>query len=138
MKMYIIIKSKDYNKHYIKENIVKYSIYLNKLLSYKEFSNEEHIDLYNINDEVLNKIIIFLEYYDKNPYTQLPKPLPHNNLSKFLDEWYINFLEMNFELIIEIINSANFLEIDSIIQLCCAKIATVLKEKNEDEIRNLL
>ena len=138
--MSIIIKSKESTKHELQKNIVKYSIYLNNLLSCKEFSNEKQtqIELYNINDEVINKIILFLDYYDKKPYSQLPKPLTTNDLSKFVDDWYINFLEMNFELFIQLINSANFLEIDSIIQICCAKIAILLKEKKQDEIQDLL
>ena len=137
----ILLVTNESGEYICEKNVYKYSNYLNNLVeSSNEISGEEEmkIVLSSINNKTLEEIINFLKYYDTNPFKQIPKPLRSDDLSACVDEWYVKYLEnMELELLFEVIKSANFLEIESLLDITCAKVATMLKGKSVEEIRNI-
>ena len=138
---YIKIKTSDSHEYTMNEDLFKYSLYLNNLIeTTKDISSSDEenlsINLDNVNSSVLLKIIHFLDIYNKNPFTKIDKPLKSDDLSYCVSEEYIDFLNsMDMDLLFEVIKSANFLEIESLLDLTCAKVATMLKGKSVEEIR---
>lgn len=67
----------------------------------------------------------------------IPQPLPSSDLSNILQAWYYDFirsysLEIQFQLIL----AANYLDIKPLLDLSCAIIASQIKGKTIQEIRD--
>ena len=135
----ITLVTKDSIENICEERIYKHSKYLNDLVeSSSQIDSKEDIkiNLENIDNQTLTEIIKFLDYYDNKPFEKIPKPLRSDDLSVCVEEWYVEYLNnINMEILFEVIKSANFLEIESLLDLTCAKVATMLKGKSVEEIR---
>ena len=137
----IKIQTSDLQFNTLREELYKYSEYLNNLVeTSRDISseNEENlsIKLDNVDSSVFLKITDFLELYNNDPFKKIDKPLKSDDLSYCVGKEYINFLDtMEMELLFEVIKAANFLEIESLLDLTCAKVATMLKGKSVEEIR---
>ena len=56
-------------------------------------------------------------------------------LKEVTDEWSANFIEATtLELLVDLTVAANYMEIQCLLDLCCAKIASMCKDKSEEEI----
>jgi S-phase kinase-associated protein 1 len=101
--------------------------------------NEEdiiQIPLLNINKKNLQLIISFFEQYSKEPMNTIPKPL-NGKLSDHIQTWYTVFIDKEYSELEELVIAANYMEIMPLIDLCCAKIATLIKDKPTEEIRKI-
>jgi hypothetical protein len=106
--------------------------------------NIETNNVYSISLEskILGKIVEYLKYHKNKKPKDIEKPV----LSDFktietIEDWDKQFIQSIEEenKLKEIIYGANYMIIDSLIQLCCAKIAADLKNLNgEEEIREHL
>ena len=83
------------------------------------------------------KIKEYLEHYENSEPKKIAMPLPKNNFKECVDDGDYNFIDLKNEDIFEIMNAANFMAIQPLLDLSCAKIASLIKGKNEKEIRNL-
>ena len=100
-----------------------------------DFTNKDtNVILPNVNSKNLKIIINFMEMYSKNPFKEIPKPLESNNLSEVVGKEYMNILPKNNLELIELLNSANYMHITSLMNLCCAFIASTIKGKSIEEV----
>lgn len=103
------------------------------IIEYYAFNLE--IELNDIRGSILKKVIEFMEHYDKNGATQIEKPLISSNMRDIVSEWEANFVEIDQETLFELILAANNLKIQELIDLTCAKVASMIKGKTPEEIR---
>ena len=76
-------------------------------------------------------------YKDKNP-KDIPKPMPSANLSEVIDDWDVKFINsIELDNVFDLINAANYMDIPSLLDLSCAKIASLMKGKTAQEIRTM-
>ena len=62
--------------------------------------------------------------------------MPSSNLNEVIDEWDVNFINsIELDGIFDLINAANYMDINSLLDLACAKIASLMKGKSAQEIR---
>jgi S-phase kinase-associated protein 1 len=103
-----------------------------------EDNDEDMIDipLPNVNKKNLKLIIAFFEQYNKEPMSIIPKPL-NGELSNHIQTWYSEFIDKDYPELEELVIAANYMEITPLIDLCCAKIATLIKDKPTEEIRQI-
>ncbi|EGR32480.1 hypothetical protein IMG5_081380 [Ichthyophthirius multifiliis] len=118
----------------VDEEVAKKSQVIKHMI--EDTGTEEAIPIPNVKESILRKI---LEYCDKhrndNP-PEIEKPLTTNNLSEVVDPYDAKFIDMeNLEQLFEIILAANYLDIKSLLDLACAKVATLIKNKTPEEIR---
>ena len=101
-------------------------------------SSQEPIPIPDIKADILNKVVEYLTYYKgKNP-KDIPKPMPSPNLSEIIDEWDVKFINgIELDSVFDLINAANYMDIPSLLDLSCAKIASLLKGKTAQEIRTM-
>ena len=101
-------------------------------------SSQEPIPIPDIKADILNKVVEYLTYYKgKNP-KDIPKPMPSDNLSEIIDEWDVKFINgIELDSVFDLINAANYMDIPSLLDLSCAKIASLLKGKTAQEIRTM-
>ncbi|MCQ2819188.1 MAG: SKP1 family protein [archaeon] len=101
-----------------------------------DYKEEDALPLPGVRSEILNLVVEFLNHYKDTQPKEIPKPLPSANLQDILDKWdyeFINKVELNS--VFDLINAANYMELTPILDLACAKIASLMKGKTAEEIR---
>ncbi len=84
----------------------------------------------------MRKVLEYCEYHKKDEPDEIQKPLKSTNLAEIVSEFDAKFIDIDdLEEIFEIIMAANYLDIKSLLDLSCAKIATLIKGKSPEEIR---
>mmetsp|Transcript_50942 Transcript_50942/g.77411 ORF Transcript_50942/g.77411 Transcript_50942/m.77411 type:complete len:109 (+) Transcript_50942:219-545(+) len=82
-----------------------------------------------------------MEYAEKhrnNNPPEIEKPLRTTNLAELVDPFDAKFIDIeNLEELFEIILAANYLDIKSLLELSCAKVASLIKGKSPEEIRKI-
>lgn len=96
---------------------------------------EEEIPLPAIKRAILDKIIEYCRYINSNQEPEIEKPLRTTQLSDVVSEWYANFVNIDQEVLFELILAANFMDIKSLLELACAKVASLIKGMTIPEIR---
>lgn len=56
-----------------------------------------------------------------------PQPLRSTNLVEIVPQWDANFVEVEQEILFELILAANYMDIKSLLDLTCAKVASMIK-----------
>ncbi|OQR85536.1 S-phase kinase-associated protein 1A [Achlya hypogyna] len=95
------------------------------------------IPLPNVKSPVLAKVIEFCAHHVNNPMADIEKPLKSGDLADVVSEWDAAFVDIDQEVLFEVILAANYMDIKSLLDLACAKVATLIKGKTSDEIREM-
>ena len=99
--------------------------------------DDSEIPLPNVDSKNFEKILEFLNYCKIEPLKEIEKPLRSNNLKDIVGEWYANFIDIEEEFLFSIIMAANYLDIETLVNLGCAKVASMIKGKSPEEIRKI-
>ena len=129
------LKSSDGKLYEVPYDVIKKS----KLL---ENSNEdENVILLNeIDSKNFDLVLKYLNHFkDKEP-KEIPKPFPERTDEEFFrsildDDWTYNFLQMSIEDAISLVNAADFLQLDGLINLLAAKLAHEMCNCEVEEAR---
>ena len=93
------------------------------------------ISIAEVDDKIVEKILDYLINYNGVPPKEIEKPLQSDDMKKATDEFSSNFIDnLNLDELICLLKAASFLEINSLIDLCCAKCAAMCFEKSEEDI----
>ena len=98
---------------------------------------DEDIPLPNVKKVILEKVIEFCKFLKENPFREIEKPLKTANLRDIVDPWYADYIDIEQETLFEIVLAANYLDIKQLLELSCAKVASMIKGKSVQEVRNL-
>lgn len=105
-----------------------------------EEGDDPLIPLPNVEKEVLKKIIDYMEYHHEEPAAEIERPLK-TRLEDIICEWDRGFLdEISTEdrvMLFKVILGANFMDIKDLLDLTCAKVASLIKGKTPEEIREM-
>ena len=87
--------------------------------------------------ELLNSVIEFLKYIKDHDEPKIPQPLPEPNMDKVLtDKWFVEFIDKcTDEKCYEYMLAASYLNIDSLLQLASAKVATMIFDMTIEQKR---
>ena len=134
MSVNLNLVSSDNQKIQIDSKSAERSQLLKGLLA--DYDQKDEIPLPDIKFDILKKVVEYLTFYkDKTP-REIPKPLPSPNLAEVTDEWDVNFINgIDLDSVFDLINAANYMDISSLLDLACAKIASLMKGKTAEEIR---
>jgi len=97
--------------------------------------NEKEIPLQNVKSEILKKVIDYMQFHHKNPPKEIEKPLKSGNMREVVSDWDANYVEVDQETLFDLILSANYMDIKPLLDLTCAKVASMIKGKSPEEIR---
>ena len=134
----LVLVSSDNQKIELDTESAQKSHLLKGLMTDFNSQQQEPIQLPDIKYDILKKVVEYLIYYkDKTP-KDIPKPMPSANLSEVIDEWDVNFINsIELDNVFDLINAANYMDISSLLDLSCAKIASLMKGKSAQEIRTM-
>ena len=132
----IKIKTIDGKLYEVPYDILKQSTLL-------EYSNESNdIVLLNEVDSVnFDKVLEYLNHYKNRLPKEIPKPFPERTDDEFFrsileDDWTFNFLQnLSIEGAINLVNCANYLQLDGLINLLAAKLAHEMCNCEVEEAR---
>ena len=123
----------------VDSNILMKSKLLDNLL--KDFNEEELFSLPDVDSKYLELVIKYLEHYKDFEPKEVPKPFPERTDEEFMkgilnDEWTYNYLtNLTLEELIHLINAANYLQIDGLINIIAAKLAHEMCNCDIEEAR---
>eukprot|EP00483_Globobulimina_turgida_P004623 UN04632 len=100
----------------------------------------DNIMIKKVEAPVLELICEYLTYHKGVVPEEIKKPIRSVKMEKIVeDPWDAQFINKNtIKNIFAIILGANYMDIKSLLHLGCAKIATLIKGKSPDEIKQIL
>ena len=132
------LMSSDDKIYEVPDTILQKSTLLKELTTDNE---GEVITLKEVNEECLKRVIEYLYHYKDFEPKEVPKPFPENCDANFLrsilnDEWTFNYLNnlSNGEAI-DMINAANYLQIDGLINILATKLGYELTNCSSEEAK---
>ncbi len=119
------------------ENVIISELVKTMIDEEKDEEEIQEIPLPNVKSAMLAKIVEFMNHYKSEPMTEITKPVKSNNMSKVVQEWYANFVNVEQEILFELILAANFMDIHPLLDLTCAKVASMVKGQEPEVIRHI-
>ena len=119
------------------DEITKKAAELSELLktAINDYPNETSFPLNEVDEKSGEKIKEFLTHCNGTAPAEIEKPITSNEMKNLTDEWSANFVDkMSTEELVNLTVAANYMGINSLLDLCCAKVATLCKDKSDEEI----
>jgi S-phase kinase-associated protein 1 len=125
----------------------KLSGLLSELLDERDGVCETVLPVPNVDARVLRYVVEYLEHHAVHPSVTISRPLKGTIRDKgIISEWDTAFLFTDLvqggdvkkhKLLVDCVLAANFLNIQSMLDLTCAAVADIIKGHTPDEIRDL-
>jgi len=114
----------------------KNKMLISKLIETMLGDNEAEQEIYlpDVKSATLCKVIEFCEYYSDGKLPKLDKPLSSCNMEEIVPEWFANFVDLPNEELFALIMAAKYMNIEPLLHLGCAKVASMIKGKTLEEI----
>ncbi|EER09550.1 S-phase kinase-associated protein 1A, putative [Perkinsus marinus ATCC 50983] len=97
---------------------------------------DEEIPLPNVKTAILAKVIEYCKHHESNPPDEISKPLKSTNLAECgVSDWDCGYVNIEQGMLFELILAANYMDIKPLLDLTCAKVASMIKGKTTEEIR---
>ena len=123
----------------VDSNILMKSKLLDNLL--KDFNEEELFSLPDVDSKYLELVIKYLEHYKDFEPKEVPKPFPERTDEEFMkgilnDQWTYDYLtNQTIEELINLVNAADYLQIEGLINIIAAKLAHEMCNCEVEEAR---
>lgn len=96
--------------------------------------NLDDITIPVVNGEILDLVVQFMSYYIKDPMVKIEKPMVSHNIGDNVQRWYASFImNMPEDILFCILNIANFMDIQPLVELSCAAIACYIVNRSCQE-----
>ena len=103
-----------------------------------EYPKEISFPLNELDEKNGELIKEYLTHYNGEPPKEIEKPITSNDIKNLTDEWSSTFIDkLPVEDLSNLTVAANYMGINRLLDLCCAKVATLCKDKTEDDIFKL-
>jgi S-phase kinase-associated protein 1 len=116
--------------------VAKMSVLMSDMLA-DDDDAEAEIPLLEVDKATLKKVVQFLEYHVHDPMQEIQKPIKSTIMEEIACEWDAKFMDVPQEELFTIILAANYLDIPSLLDLGIAKMATMVKDKEPEEVKRL-
>ena len=88
---------------------------------------------------ILQLVVEFMEYHQKNPMAKIHQPISTNNLAEIVGEWDDRFVsKLEVEELKLLFGAANYMEIKDLLSLCACKFACLVKGKSNEEMEAMV
>lgn len=109
-------------------------------LFYKTDIDAKSIPIKKVRATILELIVEYLKHHNGKVPEEIAKPIRSVKMERIVaDKWDAQFINsMSKKTIFQVILGANYMDLPSLLHLGCAKIATLIKGKSPEEIKNIL
>lgn len=132
--MPIFVVSSDGETFSVAKPVAELSVVIQSM-EVDENNEADPIPLGLVDSETLKKILVFCEYYLQNPLPTIAKPIETNDFSRIVPTWYNEYANVDYTILFKLAQAANCLDIPPLLDLVCAKIASMIKDKSVEQIR---
>jgi S-phase kinase-associated protein 1 len=94
------------------------------------------IPITNVSTAILKQIVEFCEHHVTEPMVKIDQPLKSHVMSDVVQDYYAEFVNVEQETLRDLIMAANFMNINPLLNLTCAKVATFTAGMTPSEIRS--
>lgn len=127
--------SKEGDTYQVVTEVAKMSELVKTMMDEDGDEDVSEIPLPNVKATVLSKVIEFCTHHREDPMIEIEKPLKSNIMSEVVQKWYADFVNVEQVLLFELILAANYMDIKPLLDLTCATVASMIKGKTPEEIR---
>lgn len=100
--------------------------------------DDDDLPIPGVKSKDFEKVVEFMKLYKENPMKEIEKPLRSNNLKDIVQECYADLINIEEEEeLFSLIMASNYLDIQPLLNLGCAKVASMIKGKSPEEIRKI-
>jgi len=130
------LKSSQGDVFEVEPSVASMSTLIKNMIDDSPSEEDEEIPLPNVKSTILSKVIEYCKHHKDHPADDIQKPLKSSNLVECgVSEWDNAFVDIEQEILFELILAANYLDIKCLLDLACAKVASMIKGKTPEEIR---
>lgn len=95
-------------------------------------------DVPKITGPVLQKVIDFCTHYQTEEMKTIPQPLKTLEMKDYVQDWYANYIDnVDIEMLMKLIEAANYIHIQPLLDLTCAKVAAIMRANVPDRTREI-
>jgi S-phase kinase-associated protein 1 len=134
-KSQVTLITKDNVRVSVDRKIIQQSVLIKTMM--EDNTEETELDIPNIENVYLQKILKYLNHHFENPAKEIEKPVRSNNIEEIVSKFDAEFIDCEQEILFELILAANYLDVKPILDLACAKVASMIKGKTAEEIRKI-
>jgi S-phase kinase-associated protein 1 len=84
---------------------------------------------------ILQKVIEFCQHYREEPMHEIKGPLRSSNIADLVQNWYADYVDVEQVVLFELINAANYMDIQPLLDLTSFALSCMIKGMTADEIR---
>lgn len=142
---HIILVSATGEKFNANANTIVYSQVVKEMIDCDDYDDEMvecEVNMLNVSNQELRRIIDYCEYHVAGKGDKLKEvdpieaPLKSKDISEIVPEWYANFITpLCNDDVFKLMKAANYMHVETLIELCSAYIGTKIKGKSPEEIR---
>lgn len=132
---HITLISNDGEEFQVSSKIATLSKFIKNILEESDSTEDQQIRLPNVNKLTLVKVLEFANHYFEEPMTELTKPLADPDISKLVQPFYANYILSTNNDVYLLLIAANYLDMKPLLDLCCARVASFIKNKSPEEVR---
>jgi S-phase kinase-associated protein 1 len=85
--------------------------------------------------DTLRKVIRFLEHHHKTPYKTIDTPIKSCDMVHITSDWDADYVDVDNDTLFDLIVAANYLHLEWLLDLTCAKVGSMIKGKTAEQIR---
>lgn len=138
--MSIVLETSDDVQLRVPLRVAMMSVFIKSVIGDDDIDEDTTIPLPNVRSSILKKVIEFCTHY-LTPGQKMPriaKPLISEDLSQCgIPAWYVDFVDQEQVVLFDFILAAEYLNIEPLLDLTCAKVGSMIKGKTTDEIRSV-
>jgi S-phase kinase-associated protein 1 len=143
-KTHLVLKAKDGNSFKMSRQASKACKMLSNMFENEGEDAEITLDV-DCDSKTLPLVIQYCEYHKDSKPAALPQPL-QKHIDEYLDQWDKNFIYSNLvdktdetkhEALLDVMAAAHYFDNEDLLNLCCAKVGSMIQDKNPEQIRNL-
>jgi S-phase kinase-associated protein 1 len=96
----------------------------------------DEVSLFHIEGDIVQKVVAYMEHHINETPCTIERPLTSLEMSDIVSQFDASFVDkLDQTQMFKLLLAANYMDIKPLLDLLCAKIATLIKSKSPEQIR---
>lgn len=129
----VVLVSSEGTELRVKRSVIAQSVLVKTMLDGE--CDADKIPLPNVKFDMLVKVVEFLTHTATTTLDEIEKPIKSSDMKEIVSAWQADFIDLSRAEIFDVILAANYMDIQPLLDLACAKVASMLRGKTPEQIR---
>jgi len=96
----------------------------------------KEVSLVHIAAPIVKKVVEYMNYHEDKAPRKIEAPLKSTNMKELVDRFDAAFVDdIDLDMLMRLLLAANYMDVKSLLELICAKVASMMKGKTAPQIR---